>query len=190
MSIFGSGHEVVTSTTRPATPTIGQMIYETDTGFFQFWNGTVWTALSTKRISVKAYLTASQANSGGDVSWNAVEWDTDPAGVMWSSGSPTRFTVRTSGLYSFMFYGRWNSSSGSTAAVAPYTLVNGNVMVMSNSAVTGGGFGQWVHTGMINLLVNDYVTFRMNLSVVSPTYRGAATDDYERTTAILTRIDG
>ena len=34
MSIFGSGHEVVTSLTRPATPLVGQMIYQTDTDEF------------------------------------------------------------------------------------------------------------------------------------------------------------
>jgi hypothetical protein len=31
MTIFGSGHEVVTSTTRPASPLVGQVIYQTDT---------------------------------------------------------------------------------------------------------------------------------------------------------------
>ena len=31
MSIFGAGHEVVTSTTRPASPSVGQLIYQTDT---------------------------------------------------------------------------------------------------------------------------------------------------------------
>lgn len=42
MSIFGSGHEVVTSTTRPATPSVGQTIFETNTGLFKFWNGSAW----------------------------------------------------------------------------------------------------------------------------------------------------
>jgi hypothetical protein len=31
MPLFGSGHEVVTSTTRPASPAVGQLIYQTDT---------------------------------------------------------------------------------------------------------------------------------------------------------------
>lgn len=31
MSLFGSGHEVVTYTTRPANPSVGQMIYQSDT---------------------------------------------------------------------------------------------------------------------------------------------------------------
>ena len=34
MSIFGAGHEVVTSLTRPATPLVGQTIYQTDTDEF------------------------------------------------------------------------------------------------------------------------------------------------------------
>jgi hypothetical protein len=34
MPLFGSGHEVVTSLTRPASPIIGQMIYQTDTDEF------------------------------------------------------------------------------------------------------------------------------------------------------------
>ena len=31
MSIFTSGHEVVTSSTKPASPSVGQLIYCTDT---------------------------------------------------------------------------------------------------------------------------------------------------------------
>ena len=45
MSIFGSGHEVVTSLTRPATPLVGQMIFETDTGSYRFWTGAKWAGV-------------------------------------------------------------------------------------------------------------------------------------------------
>ncbi len=46
MSIFGSGHEVVTSTTRPASPTIGQIIFETDTLSYRWYNGTSWEGVT------------------------------------------------------------------------------------------------------------------------------------------------
>jgi microcystin-dependent protein len=46
MSIFGSGHEVVTSTTRPATATIGQIIFETDTLSYRWYNGTAWEGVT------------------------------------------------------------------------------------------------------------------------------------------------
>ena len=46
MSIFGAGHEVVTSTTRPATPTIGQIVFETDTLSYRWYNGTAWEGVT------------------------------------------------------------------------------------------------------------------------------------------------
>jgi microcystin-dependent protein len=46
MSIFGSGHQVVTSTTRPASPTIGQIIFETDTLSYRWYNGTAWEGVT------------------------------------------------------------------------------------------------------------------------------------------------
>lgn len=45
MTIFGSGHEVVTSLTRPAAPLVGQMIFETDTGSYRFWTGAKWAGV-------------------------------------------------------------------------------------------------------------------------------------------------
>jgi len=57
MSIFGSGHEVVTSTTRPASPTDGQIIYETDTKKFVSWDNSAWVEI------MKSGLTTA----GGDL---------------------------------------------------------------------------------------------------------------------------
>jgi len=42
MPLFGSGHEIVTSTTRPSTPIDGQIIYETDTKKYMTWNTLAW----------------------------------------------------------------------------------------------------------------------------------------------------
>lgn len=44
-SVFGSGHEVVTSTTRPGSPLTGQLIYESDTQKFNWYTGSIWTGL-------------------------------------------------------------------------------------------------------------------------------------------------
>lgn len=40
--LIRQGISVVTSATRPASPTVGQFIYETDTGFTRRWSGTAW----------------------------------------------------------------------------------------------------------------------------------------------------
>lgn len=45
MPLFGAGHEIVTSTTRPSTPTEGQLIYETDTDRVKLWTGLDWKTL-------------------------------------------------------------------------------------------------------------------------------------------------
>ena len=42
MTLFGSGHEIVTSTTRPSVPITGQLIYETDTKNTMIYNGASW----------------------------------------------------------------------------------------------------------------------------------------------------
>jgi hypothetical protein len=46
MTIFGSGHQVVTSTTRPASPLVGQVIFETDTLSYRWYNGTAWEGVT------------------------------------------------------------------------------------------------------------------------------------------------
>jgi len=45
MPIFGSGYEVVTSTTRPSSPSAGQVIFETDTASYRWHNGSSWEGL-------------------------------------------------------------------------------------------------------------------------------------------------
>ena len=57
MTIFGAGHQVVTSTTRPSSPIDGQVVYETDTKKIMNWNGSSWVEV------MKSGLTAA----GGDL---------------------------------------------------------------------------------------------------------------------------
>ena len=41
------GAPVVTSTTRPGTPFAGQIIYESDTGNAQIWDGSAWKSFGS-----------------------------------------------------------------------------------------------------------------------------------------------
>lgn len=52
------GHIVCTSTTRPSSPDTGTMVYETDTGAFQLWNGTNWS-----QMWPQTFLTASDTTT-------------------------------------------------------------------------------------------------------------------------------
>lgn len=44
-TVFGSGYELVTSTTRPSSPITGQMIYESDTASFRWYGGSSWVGM-------------------------------------------------------------------------------------------------------------------------------------------------
>lgn len=57
------GARVVTSGTRPASPYIGQIIFESDTGYTFLWNGTLWYPIGMG--STLAY--------GGYVDFNSVK---------------------------------------------------------------------------------------------------------------------
>jgi microcystin-dependent protein len=56
---------VVTSTTRPATPYLGQLIFETDTFALLFWNGSAWQGA----VSAPAGTVNSYAGSTAPTGW-------------------------------------------------------------------------------------------------------------------------
>ena len=47
------GARTVTSTTRPSTPYVGQIIYETDTKVVRMWNGTNWTRIGGDPVAAR-----------------------------------------------------------------------------------------------------------------------------------------
>lgn len=65
--IFGHpGTKLVTSTTRPAAPVTGQLIYELDTGRVYAWNGTAWDPLTIRKY---CKATATGVGSSNSTSW-------------------------------------------------------------------------------------------------------------------------
>jgi hypothetical protein len=59
MTIFGSGHQVVTGITLPAAPIDGQVVYETDTKKIMNWNGSSWVEV------MKSGLTPASGDLSG-----------------------------------------------------------------------------------------------------------------------------
>lgn len=59
----GLGHATATSTTRPASPTTGQSILETDTSTWRWWNGTAWANHGVP-VGTIAYHTTATAPAG------------------------------------------------------------------------------------------------------------------------------
>lgn len=100
MPLFGSGHEVVTSTTRPSVPTDGQIIYETDTKRILVYNGTSWVIVDNLSLTYTPAFWVRKLSSmtgGGTVVFdNTVE----NIGTHYST-STGLFTVPVAGLYTF-----------------------------------------------------------------------------------------
>jgi len=183
------GHQVVTTTQKNALTgvTTGTMVYDSTLGVMQVWNGTIWT-FPTKRVGVKVYRTSSQAMTS-EVSWNTAEWDTDPAGAMWSAASPSLITVKTAGLYNVTFSGSWQRTGGSPTYTLFYINQNYNTVRSMNVPVPAVSEGFWTITAQLSAAVND--TFMFSGAVVGGTgvtYGGGATETQYRTTAVLTLI--
>ena len=99
MPLFGSGHEIVTSTTRPSTPVEGQVVYETDTNKLVLYNENGW----------------EYANSAGEVSYFARS--TAPIGWLKANGAAISRTA-----YSDLFNAigtNYGSGDGSTTFNLP-----------------------------------------------------------------------
>jgi hypothetical protein len=72
--ILGDVHTVTfcTSSTRPITPTEGQLIYETDTNKYYGWNGTIWSGVGGGGASY-------QSSAPGDPATGDLWVDSDAA---------------------------------------------------------------------------------------------------------------
>src|SRR6185436_13703404 len=51
------GYTICTSTTRPSTPITGQPIYETNTGFRRYWDGSAWQLFPGQVLGGNRYST-------------------------------------------------------------------------------------------------------------------------------------
>ena len=58
---------VCTSSTRPASPYTGQMIYESDTNKLRLWNGTAWSNVTHSSALAVEYLIVAGGGGGGNI---------------------------------------------------------------------------------------------------------------------------
>lgn len=89
-----TGMSVVTSTTRPASPTAGAQIYETDTGRIFVWTGSAWAFLSVAPFAIKRSALSVQtlAYSAGTAlgAFTATDYQTTPTGLAFGTMTSTQ----------------------------------------------------------------------------------------------------
>jgi hypothetical protein len=119
---------VCTSSTRPASPYEGQMVYETDTDILAIWNGTAWRQLAaaTKTGSVLQVVNATYSTQTSTTSGTGVATGLTATITPTSTSSKILVTVSQNGLY----------SGGGTVGMQVNLLKNG-----SQFAKLGGRIG-------------------------------------------------
>lgn len=101
---------VCTSSNRPANPFTGMVVFETDTGLLQIWNGSAWKPVATTSLTASdGYLryqtswTAATYNTGwatySATDWGAAEYFRTVDGMVFLRG----LVKRSSGTETTMF---------------------------------------------------------------------------------------
>jgi hypothetical protein len=86
LGLGGLRSGVCTSSTRPAAPYDGQVIYETDTDKAYSWDGTAWTHLGPQGLVAYATQTTGQASITTEV-------DLTSLSVTWTAVSNRRYLI-------------------------------------------------------------------------------------------------
>lgn len=109
---------VCTSSTRPASPFEGQMIYETDTDILAIWNGSAWRQLAaaTKTGSVLQVVNATYSTQTSTTSSTGIATGLTATITPTSTSSKILVTVCQNGLY----------TSGGTVGMRVDLLKNGS----------------------------------------------------------------
>ncbi len=156
---------VCTSTTRPASPYEGQVIYETDTDEIVIWDGSSWTYKtganfdSTGRMTNPAqpcfFVTNEGGSSGssGKITFNSEVLD---IGNCWDAGN-NRFTAPVTGYYE-IFYSILNAAS---AGFWVDIKKNGSSMTAGQfpRAYSSTQYVSATGSGILSLSANDYLEF-------------------------------
>lgn len=161
MAVFGTGHEVVTSSTRPPSPSAGQVIYETDTNQHRFYDGAAWRPIFQSGL-VKAF-----AGKSAPPGWLLCAGSAGTA--VTQSAYPDLFSVLTNNGTAYPFGG-----SGTTtytpdlrgrAVHGVETMGGGAAINLVSSAVSGvngtalGAFGGSQEGPAHNHLMSSSYTF-------------------------------
>jgi len=156
MPLFGSGHEIVTSTTRPSTPVEGQVVYETDTDRLMVYNGSSWR-LMLNTLSNQLSVGATRTGSAAAITESPIKWNN----ILTACSSYNA----TTGLYTAPLAGTYLCSAQVLSNVPNscymYIQKNGTDVCFSHMNVTG----TWVNISITNIItcaVNDTIGFRCN----------------------------
>jgi hypothetical protein len=153
-----TGTIICTSSTRPASPFEGQVIYETDTGLSLIYDGSAWVSPSVthKPPSVKLERTTGQVvydASAAIMVWDSEVWDTD--GMHDNATNQDRITINTPGIYLVIGAVRYNAGISDDSSVTIWQ--NGSTFIVRDEGGPANTAGGRTVSALVNMNANDYL---------------------------------
>jgi hypothetical protein len=155
----GIGHVVCTSSTRPASPNTGTMIYETDTGKVLVWDGSAWVSVYPASPPM-LIATMSSPQTIYDATNSNIYFDTAGTNTdgIHPGGSANTMTIQTAGVYLVTACNDWSStmdvradlwivqsSGGTVARDIRYGTVEYNSITYTYQFAAGDTLSAWVY---------------------------------------------
>lgn len=152
---------ICTSSTRPASPVEGQLIYETDTNLLYVYTGSAWGLYNYADSSVRigcalwdSTNTALLVNTYVPISWDTEDYD--PYGMHNPSVNPERITIPAGlgGLYAINLY----VSIGAVSGTISLGVINLNGVAIARNYLPPQGFAAVNLVIVRPLAAGDYIT--------------------------------
>lgn len=131
LSVGSVAPGVCTSTTRPANPFEGQMIYETDTDMVAIWNGSAWRYIAATTPTNGTVLQVVTATTSTTVA--------ESAGTYTSSGLTASITPKSTGskILIMISQSMYNYAAGGGFASMYVRLIRGTSTVLQTFVDVG-----------------------------------------------------
>ena len=164
------GHTICTSSSRPAAPDTGTMIYETDTARMLVWNGSAWRVVSDTDASVGTPLQVVHTT-------NSASTTNGGAGINYSIYAAMTTTITTLGSSRVLVdgcVGSMQPSTANTMAVIKCDYDNASTNPAVTTNLVAGCSCEWSHngydlknapfSGLTPVLAAGTYTFRVKVS--------------------------
>jgi len=170
---------VCTSSTRPATPYEGQMIYETNTDKVLVWNGTAWYANWNLPFGI-VDTTAGGTSNRGFVAIVAGQSNTAAAGEVDITNATMTFTGIAGRYYQTSLKGV--AASTSSAGLATFAVYTGGVkQMLSRVEYSSNGYGDVDMQYVFSVTGSTTVKFTIDSDVATTTIFGTGTSQGQMT---------
>lgn len=165
MSIFGLGHTVCTSSTRPSSVVEGTVIYETDSNKMLVYDGSSWVEVSDLD-NTNAFPAAASDLNNFFGAWDT-SWTPTFGNVTIGNGTVTGRYVQVGKIviyYAEFALGSTSAITGDITLTLPVTRASARGGIFTAQAVDNGGQGIYSFETVPNTALLNVILLRAELS--------------------------